>query len=424
MAAARAELIGGPHGRVDEASLDAFVARHVAAAGLDGQRVVLLVPDGTRSMPLPLVMRSLHRHLAGRVASLTAVIALGTHSYMPPAAVDRLFGVPPGGLADAYPGLEVVNHEWADPGQLTVVGTLSADDLDRLSEGRVRQAVAVEVNRRVAEADVALVVGPVFPHEVVGFSGGNKYFIPGVASHEIIDLSHWVGALIGIEDVIGRRGVTPVRAIFDAAAALIPARRLALCLVVASGSGDIEAASFGTPEPAWALAADVAAETHITYLDAPVRRLLAVMPTRYDDIWTAAKGCYKAQPAMADGGEVVVYAPHIAELSQTHPEIYEVGYHSMDYFLKQWDRFAGYPLGVLSHSTHLRGTGTFDPATGVESNRIQVTLATAIPPDVCAQANLGYADPAAIDLDAWRADPDVFVVDNAGETLFRLRDRA
>jgi nickel-dependent lactate racemase len=420
MTEVQAELLGGPHDNVDDTALDAFLARHLATQDLDGKKVVLLIPDGTRSMPLPRVMRCLHAHLIDRVACLTAVIALGTHSYMEPDEIDRLLAVAPGGLATTYPGLTVVNHEWADPDQIVTVGTLTADDLERLSGGRVREAVTVEVNRRVAEADVAIVVGPVFPHEVVGISGGNKYFIPGVATHAIIDLSHWVGALIGIEQVIGQTGITPVRAIFDTAAALIPVQRLAFCFVVASGTGAIEAVSFGTSETAWALAAEVAATSHITYLDQPVERMLALMPTRYDDIWTAAKGCYKAQPAMADGGEVILYAPHITELSETHPEIYAIGYHCMDYFLQQWDRFADYPKGVLAHSTHLRGSGTYDPVTGREHNRIQVTLATSIPPEVCRRANLGYLDPATIDLDAWRADPTVMVVDNAGEVLFRL----
>jgi nickel-dependent lactate racemase len=92
--------------------------------------------------------------------------------------------------------------------------------------------VQVRINRHVAEADVAIVVGPVFPHDVVGFSGGNKYFFPGVSGPELIDLSHWVGALITSAAMIGTRGVTPVRALINEAATMIPAERLALCLVL------------------------------------------------------------------------------------------------------------------------------------------------------------------------------------------------
>ena len=138
-----------------------------------------------------------------------------------------------------------------------------------------------------------------------------------------------------------------------------------------------------------------------------------------EDIWTAAKGFYKTEPAVADGGEVVIYAPHVTQVSETHPEIYEIGYHCRDYFTSQWERFKDIHWGVLAHSTHMRGRGTYDPQTGKEDLRIGVTLATQIPREVCESINVGYLDPDSIDIEAWRADPDITVVDNAGEILFR-----
>ncbi|MGB8382335.1 MAG: hypothetical protein WCG47_14030, partial [Dermatophilaceae bacterium] len=148
--------------------------------------------------------------------------------------------------------------------------------------------------------------------------------------------------------------------------------------------------------------------------------VLAVMPTRYQDIWTAAKGFYKTEPAVADGGEVIIYAPHVTEVSETHREIYDIGYHCRDYFVKQWDRFKDMHWGVLAHSTHMRGQGTYDPDTGKERLRINVTLATGIPRSVCESINVGYLDPTTVDLHAMRHDPDTFVVPNAGEVLYRL----
>lgn len=415
------DTIGGPHQHVSAAELDAFVARNFAGIDFDGKNVVLVVPDGTRSCPLPLLVKTAHRHLIDRVASLTAVIALGTHSYMEPDEIDTWFGVEPGGLEAEYPGMKIVNHEWADPSMIVHVGTLTEDQIFEMSEGSQRVAVDVEINRYVCEADYNIVIGPVFPHEVIGISGGNKYFIPGCATHDAIDLSHWVGALIGVEGIIGTTGITPVRRIVDAGSALIPSIRLALCLVVESGTGLIESVAFGTAEESWEKAAAVAAQTHVMYVDKPFKRLIACMPTRYDDIWTAAKGCYKVQPAMADDGEVVIYAPHVTEVSETHAEIYEVGYHCIEYFTKQWDKFKEYPKGVLAHSTHVRGAGTYDPETGIEKNRIRVTLCTQIPEDVCKSVNMGYLDPATVDLDELAKDPDVFVLPNAGEVLYRLK---
>jgi len=118
---------------------------------------------------------------------------------------------------------------------------------------------------------------------------------------------------------------------------------------------------------------------------------------------------------------VILYAPHIREISSTHKEIYDIGYHCRDYFVKQWDRFSHVHWGVLAHSTHLRGAGTYDAGTGQERLRVQVTLATAIPEDVCHAANPGYLDPASVDVAAFDADPDTMVVPRAGEILFRLR---
>lgn len=418
-------LVGGPHAHVSPEELDTLVAASVADAGLEGQDVVLVIPDGTRSCPLPLLVGTLHRHLSPVVGSLTAVIALGTHSYMEPEEIDRLLGVggdgQPPTLAAAYPGLTVVNHEWADPAMLVEVGTIPAARIAELSEGRLDRDAPIVINRRVVEADTAIVVGPVFPHEVVGISGGNKYFIPGVASQEFIDMTHWVGALITSTEIIGTTGITPVRAMIDEGAAMIPTRRLALCCVVRSGTGDLEAAAFGTPEDAWAQTARIAAETHVEWVTEPMQRVIAVMPTRYDDIWTAAKGGYKTEPAIADGGEVVIYAPHVSEVSEVHHEIYDIGYHCRDYFVHQWEKFEHIHWGVLAHSTHLRGQGTYDPETGEERLRIRVTLATRIPEEVCERINLGYLDPDEVDLEALAREPGTTVIPNAGEVLYRVR---
>jgi nickel-dependent lactate racemase len=352
---------------------------------------------------------------------LTVLVALGTHARMSETELAAHLGYPAGAFAERYPDATVLNHKWWDPHTFASVGTIDADRIVELSDGRLRQSVSVRVNRAVVEHDVALVVGPVFPHEVVGFSGGNKYFFPGVSSQEVINLSHWLGALITSAEIIGTRGTTPVRALIDEAASLVPSDRLAFCVVVKSGSNALHSVAFGEPRAAWAAAADVAAQAHVRYLDAPVRRVLSIVPAMYHDMWTAAKGFYKVEPVVADGGQVVLYAPHVREISATHPEIDQIGYHCRDYFVKQWDRFRVVPWGVLAHSTHLRGAGTYDEDTGVEHDRVTVTLATGIPEERVRAVNLDYLDPAEVDPDGWGADPDTLVVPHAGEDLFRLR---
>jgi nickel-dependent lactate racemase len=277
----------------------------------------------------------------------------------------------------------------------------------------------VRINRAVVEADLTLVVGPVLPHEVVGFSGGNKYLFPGVSGPEMIDASHWLGALITSADIIGTLGTTPVRALIDDAAALVPGETLAFSVVTQPGTGRLHAVTFGDPIASWSAAAQVSAATHVRYLDAPVRRVLSIVNERYDDLWTGAKGFYKVEPVVADGGEVVIYAPHIREISATHPRIADIGYHCRDYFLAQPERFADVARADLAHSTHLRGAGTYDPVAG-ERCRVTVTLATGISEAETRAVGLSYRDPASIDVAAWSADPDTLVVPDAGEDLYRL----
>jgi nickel-dependent lactate racemase len=414
-------FVGGPGERLGIDQVVEFVADAFGGADLDGASVCLVVPDGTRTCPLPLLLGAVRDALAGRAREVTVVIALGTHQAMSEEQLARHLGFEPGASEATYPGWRILNHESWLPETFTTLGTIGAGRLAELTGGLMSDvSVDVRINRHVAEADVAIVVGPVFPHEVVGFSGGNKYFFPGVSGQELIDLSHWVGALITSAEMIGTRGVTPVRALVDEAAAMLPARRLALCRVGAAGTDTLHAAAFGTPEGAWAACAAVSAETHVSYREQPVRRVLSVMPTKYEDIWTAAKGFYKLEPIVADGGEVIIYAPHITEVSVMHPHISEIGYHNRDYFLGQWDRFRDVPWGDLAHSTHLRGQGTWDPENG-ERNRVTVTLATGIPEHVVRAVNLNYLDPATVDVDAYAADPDTFVEPHAGEVLYRLR---
>jgi lactate racemase len=418
-AAATARL-GGPSDVLPGEHVQDFVVDQLAGVELDGRSLCVLVPDATRSCPLPLLLEAVHRAVHGRASAVTVLIALGTHAAMTEEQLARHLGYDVGRLAERYPGIEVRNHEWWDPDALTSVGHIGADRIEELSEGRLRREVDVRLNRAVVDHDLTLIVGPVFPHEVVGFSGGHKYLFPGVAAQDIIDLSHWLGALITSAAIIGTRGITPVRALIDEAASLVPSELLACCLVVASGSDRLHAVAFGEPRAAWAAAAEVSAEVHVRYLDAPVPRVLSIIPTKYDDMWTGAKGFYKVEPVVADGGQVILYAPHIRELSVMHPEIARIGYHNREYFVQQWERFEHLRWGDLAHSTHLRGAGTYDPVHG-ERNRVTVTLATAIPEDVVRAANLDHLDPDAVDLDALSADPDTLVVHQAGEVLYRLR---
>jgi nickel-dependent lactate racemase len=185
---------------------------------------------------------------------------------------------------------------------------------------------------------------------------------------------------------------------------------------------DLRGLFVGEMDETWRRAAELSAELDIVWLDRPVRRVLSVVPEMYDDLWTGAKGMYKLEPAIADGGEVVIYAPHITEVSYVHGRVIdEIGYHVRDYFTAQWDLFKHHPWGIIAHSTHVRGAGTY--VDGVEKPRIDVTLATGIPRERCERIGLGYLDPASIDFDEWkgRDDEGILLVPRAGEQLYRVR---
>lgn len=405
------------------------VAHHIrtalAAYDLDGKRVTLVVPDATRSAPMPMVLAPIRDALAGRATSVNVVVALGTHAAMDEDALGAYLGYEPGRSEETYPGWRIVNHEWWLPETFADLGTISADEVTAYSGGLLHDVpMRVLVNRLVVDTDISLVVGPVLPHEVVGFSGGNKYFFPGLSGHDVIDLSHWVGALITSAQIIGTLGITPVRAMINAAADRVPSQKLCVAFVTVSGTDQLHAVCVGTTEAAWAAAAPIAAESHIEYLAEPVSRVLSIIDERYEDIWTAAKGFYKLEPVVADGGEVILYAPHITEVSRMHPGLLEIGYHTRDYFVAQWDEFRDHSWGELAHSTHLRGAGTYDAATGVETPRVTVTLATQIPCDVVESVGLRWMDPADVDIAAMSADPNTLVVPDAGEVLYRLRGNA
>ena len=383
---------------------------------LDGRRVLVLIPDGTRTMPMPLMFETIERALGTRVAALDYLVALGTHMPMTDEQLTAHIGRPVvGGCAGAR---RIFNHRWDDPATFLQIGTIPARDIANLTGGRLSQDVPVALNRLVTEYDHVLICGPVFPHEVVGFSGGTKYLYPGIAAPEIIHFTHWLGALITSYEVIGTID-TPVRAVINRAAELLQTPVSLLALVVTHGG---TAGVFcGDVQETWRQAASLSARRHVVWVDEPFDRVLAMMPPMYDDLWVAAKGTYKSEPAVADGGEVVIYAPHVHEVSHVHGRmIEEIGYHCRDYFLGQWDRFRSYPGGILAHSTHVKGLGSFDSTSGIETPRIQVTLATGIAADRCNRINLGYLDPASVNPDDWAADEGTLVVPRAGEMLFRV----
>ena len=183
-----------------------LVARACPAADYLNRRVLLIVPDATRSAPVDLCFRALHEQLAGRAAAFDVMVALGTHQPMTEQAICERLGISLAERREQYRGVQLINHEWQNPDALTSLGTIPANEISELSDGLFAMNVEVRVNRRLFNYDQLIIVGPVFPHEVVGFSGGNKYLFPGVSGPEVLNFFHWLGAVVTNPMIIGNNG--------------------------------------------------------------------------------------------------------------------------------------------------------------------------------------------------------------------------
>jgi nickel-dependent lactate racemase len=396
---------------------------HKGLAGkFSGQKILVLIPDHTRSLPLPFLFRTLVE-IFRDTKQLDFMVALGTHPALNKDSLNRLVGITADERTTKYAHIGLLNHAWDNPSALTSLGALEADEIKAIAGERwhpsLPERVNICINKATLEYDHILILGPTFPHEVVGFSGGAKYLFPGISGPDMINATHWLGALAGVVGTIGIKN-TPVRAMIHAAAEKLTTPVTLIALAVEGY--DLSGLFLGDHLSAWSAAADLSSQRHIRWCERPFRRVLSCAPPMYDELWTAAKAMYKLEPAVALGGEVIIYAPHLDTVSHVHGKyIYEIGYHILPYFLNDWERFKHIPLGVLAHSTHVRGSGVME--NGVERPNVHVTLSSRIPAEDCDRLNLGYLDPVSIDVVKWkdRQDEGILYVPKAGEILFRLK---
>jgi len=399
---------------------------------VEGRSVLVLTPDATRTCPLPLLITALADTVGRQAGRLDFMVALGSHTPMSEAQILALYGITEERRTREFPRSRFLNHRWDLGGTLTPLGTIGTEEIEELTGGLFREEVTVDLNRAALEYDLILVLGPVFPHEVVGFSGGDKYLFPGISGGKFLHFFHWLGAVITCWDTIGYKD-TPVRRLVERAARMVPVPRHFVCMVVGHASPESAPGVGGAGRPtlaglyvgdkeAWSAAADLSARLHIEYKDRPYQTVLGRAAPMYDELWVGGKVMYKLEPVVAEGGCLIIYGPHIREISRTWgAQLERIGYHVRDYFLAQMGRFDDVPRGVLAHSTHVKGLGTYE--NGVERPRIEVILATGIPEELCRRVNLGYLDPASVRAEDYRGQEGegILFVDHAGEILHRLR---
>ena len=386
-----------------------------------GKKILLIVPDSTRTAPVGLLFKTIYDQIGKSTEALDVMIALGTHPPMSEKEICERLEISEDQRQTRYESVKFHNHEWDNPDALREIGVIPASDISKLSDGRFEMELPVTINQRLFDYDQLIIVGPVFPHEVVGFSGGNKYLFPGVSGPELLNFFHWLGAVISNPKINGHKW-TSVRKVVDRAGGMVNVEKRCFAMVVRPDKS-LAGLFFGTPESAWEAAVDLSDKTHIIYKDQPFHTILSCAPPMYDDVWVGGKCMYKLEPVLADGGELIIYGPHINSISHTHDAgLTEIGYHCSAWLLENWSKYKDYPWGLLAHSSHVKGIGKV--IDGVEKPRANVTLATGISPEICSQINLGYRDHNSINIEDYadREEEGILLVRKAGEMLYRLED--
>ncbi len=385
-----------------------------------GERVLAIIPDKTRDDNTHLLFPVANEFLNKRgVASFDALVAQGTHP--PMSQSQKLSKI---GLAN-FSG-HLFDHRWDEADELINLGDLSAETVHDLTGGLIDQAVPVTINKLLAPGiyDTVLVFGATVPHEVAGFAGGAKYFFPGVAGPELTHTTHWLGALAGIENIIARVD-TPTRRLIEAAAELVPARIISLNTVV-SRELDGELVTYalfaGEIREAFRRAAEVSRQVHIRYTGRKYKNVIALLDPHYDELWVGGKASYKLGAIVEEGGELIIYAPQLTKISETHGALIEkYGYAPLEIVRDMLgvSQELRENLCIAAHLAHVAYAGRLDDQ-GKVVPRYKITMASGLDEETCRRVNLGHLDHRSFDYEALRSDPDTLIVENAGRDLYQV----
>lgn len=385
-----------------------------------GERVLAIIPDKTRDDNTDVLFPAANEFLAKRgVASFDVLVAQGTH---PPMSESQKLSK----IGSANFSGHLYDHRWNEPDELVTLGELSAETVRELTGGLIDQAVPVSINKLLAPGiyDTVLVFGATVPHEVAGFAGGAKYFFPGVAGPELTHTTHWLGALAGIENIIARVD-TPTRRLIEAAADLISARIISLNTVVSrelDGELITYALFAGDIHEAFRRAAEVSRQVHIRYTGRKYKRVIALLDPHYDELWVGGKASYKLGAIVEEGGELIIYAPHLTKLSETHGALIEkYGYAPLEIVRDMLgvSQELRENLCIAAHLAHVAYAGRLD-AEGKVVPRYKITMASGLDEETCRRVNLGYLDYRLLNYESMRADPDTLIVENAGRDLYQV----
>jgi len=271
------------------------------------QRVLAVPPDYSRAHSRAGELTRYAWQFYGE--RLRAVLpALGTHAPMQPEQLRAMFGEVPDELFHV--------HNWRT--DVVTLGEVPAEFVREQSEGKVDYAWPAQVNRLIANGDFDLILslGQVVPHEVIGMANYNKNILVGTGGREGINRSHYLGALYGMERIMGR-AENPVRAVLNYAAERFLQRfPIVYVLTVigrrADGSLAVRGLFIGDDAECFHKAAELSLQVNFEVLDAPLRRAVVYLdPGEFHSTWLGNKAIYRTRMAMADQGELLILAPGV-----------------------------------------------------------------------------------------------------------------
>jgi carbohydrate kinase (thermoresistant glucokinase family) len=300
------------------AHLGRIVRQHVLPLGV--RRVLLVPPDHTRLHSRAGTITSQLLQLLEAERIMVGVLpALGTHVAMGDADANALFG-------DAIPASRLLRHDWRDG--LRTLGEIGAEEVGVLTGGRFADAIPVAVDAELfAGWDLVVSIGQVVPHEVIGMANFTKNIVIGLGGSPTIHRSHFVGAVAGLESIMGRVS-SPVRDVVDAAFDRFIAPEVAVLwvlTVVEDVNGEMVqrglhvgvGGSMESGGAAFRAAAALAQRTNITVVEAPLERVVCWLdPVEFHSTWLGNKAVYRTRMAIADGGELVVLAPGVQRFGE------------------------------------------------------------------------------------------------------------
>jgi len=287
--------------------------------------------------------------------------ALGTHTPMTDAELNEMFGGIPKDLFRI--------HNWRN--DVITTGIVPGDYISRITDGAVDYSWPAQLNRLVFKGghDLILSVGQVVPHEVMGMANYNKNLFIGTGGHEGINKSHFIGAVYGMERIMGKADNPVRRLLIYASEHFITDLPVVYILTVIgrddSGKLVIRGLYIGDDINVFLLASELSLKVNFTVFDKPLKKVVVYLdPSEFKSTWLGNKSIYRTRMAMADNGELIVLAPGLREFGEDKEVdrlIRKYGYHGTPYTLEatKKNKELQQNLGAAAHLIHGSSEGRF-----------------------------------------------------------------